>query len=75
LDPYRSVTPPRSWLNAGSAPKNDSGVRWESVLDSCIEIRYGKSDNARRSIPISNRVGTPAKANAVTGGKPNGIPG
>src|SRR5258706_5100374 len=29
---------------------------WEDVRDGCIEIQYGKTDNARRRIPFSQRV-------------------
>src|SRR5439155_6357295 len=31
-------------------------LRWESVRDGCLEVQYGKTDNARRRIPMSQRV-------------------
>jgi integrase len=31
-------------------------LKWENIRDGCIEIQYGKTDNARRRLPLSPRV-------------------
>jgi hypothetical protein len=31
-------------------------MKWGNIRDGCIEIEYGKTDNARRRIPLSQRV-------------------
>ena len=40
----------------GLRPEECFRLKWESVLDGYIEIQYGKTDNARRRIPMSRRV-------------------
>ena len=43
-------------LDCGMRPEECFRLKWESVLDGYIEIQYGKTDNARRRIPVSPRV-------------------
>ena len=43
-------------LDCGLRPEECFRLRTESVRDGRIEIQYGKSDNARRRIPMSARV-------------------
>jgi integrase len=43
-------------LDCGLRPEECFRLKWENVRDGCIEIEYGKTDNARRRIPISQRV-------------------
>jgi len=43
-------------LDCGLRPEECFRLKWESVRDGCIEIQYGKTDNARRRIPFSKRV-------------------
>ena len=43
-------------LDCGLRPEECFRLKWESVRDGCIEIQYGKTDNARRRIPASKRV-------------------
>lgn len=56
LDPYRLRDAATILIECGLRPEECFRLRWESVQDNCIEIRYGKTDNARRRIPTSNRV-------------------
>ncbi len=44
-------------LDCGLRPEECFRLRWENVRDGSIEIQYGKTDNARRRIPVSQRVG------------------
>jgi integrase len=43
-------------IDCGLRPEECFRLKWESVRDGCIEIQYGKTDNARRRIPMSQRV-------------------
>lgn len=43
-------------IDCGLRPEECFRLRWESIGESGIEIRYGKTDNARRRIPVSQRV-------------------
>jgi len=43
-------------LDCGLRPEECFRLRWENIRDGVIEIHYGKTDNARRRIPVSNRV-------------------
>jgi integrase len=43
-------------LDCGLRPEECFRLKWENIRDGCIEIQYGKTDNARRRIPISQRV-------------------
>jgi integrase len=43
-------------LDCGLRPEECFRLRWESIRDGSIEIQYGKTDNARRRIPMSRRV-------------------
>jgi integrase len=42
-------------IDCGLRPEECFRLRWESVGETGIEIRYGKTDNARRRIPLSQR--------------------
>lgn len=43
-------------IDCGLRPEECFRLKWESVREGCIEIQYGKTDNARRRIPMSQRV-------------------
>jgi integrase len=43
-------------IDCGLRPEECFRLKWESVRDGSIEIQYGKTDNARRRIPMSMRV-------------------
>jgi len=43
-------------IDCGLRPEECFRLKWESVRDGSIEIQYGKTDNARRRIPMSQRV-------------------
>jgi integrase len=43
-------------LDYGLRPEECFRLEWSSVRDGLIEIQYGKTDNARRRIPMSQRV-------------------
>ena len=43
-------------VDCGLRPEECFRLKWESVRDGSIEIQYGKTDNARRRIPVSPRV-------------------
>jgi integrase len=43
-------------LDCGLRPEECFRLRWPSVRDGDVEIQYGKTDNARRRIPMSQRV-------------------
>jgi integrase len=43
-------------IDCGLRPEECFRLKWENVRDGCIEIQYGKTDNARRRIPMSHRV-------------------
>jgi integrase len=43
-------------VDCGLRPEECFRLKWESVRDGNIEIQYGKTDNARRRIPVSQRV-------------------
>ena len=43
-------------LDCGLRPEECLRLRWENVRGGCIEIQYGKTDNARRRVPVSPRV-------------------
>jgi integrase len=45
-------------LDCGVRPEECFRLRAESVVDGRLEIRYGKTDNARRRIPMTARVQT-----------------
>src|SRR5258707_8519246 len=42
-------------LDCGLRPEECFRLKWENVRDGQIEIQYGKTDNARRRIPLSAR--------------------
>ena len=44
-------------VDCGLRPEECFRLKWENVRDGFIEIQYGKTDNARRRIPASKRVG------------------
>jgi integrase len=46
----------QSLLDCGLRPEECFRLRPENVRDGVIEIQYGKTDNARRRIPITPRV-------------------
>src|SRR5262249_10187003 len=43
-------------LDCGLRPEECFRLKWENTRDGYIEIHYGKTDNARRRIPVSQRV-------------------
>ena len=43
-------------LDCGLRPEECFRLKWESMRDGNIEIQYGKTENARRRIPMSQRV-------------------
>ena len=43
-------------LDCGIRPDECFRLRWENVQGDMIEITYGKTDNARRRVPLSQRV-------------------
>ena len=43
-------------IDCGLRPEECFRLKWESVREGSIEIQYGKTDNARRRIPMSQRV-------------------
>ena len=43
-------------IDCGLRPEECFRLQWSSVRDGQIEIQYGKTDNARRHIPVSQRV-------------------
>ncbi len=43
-------------LDCGLRPEEGFRLRWENVRDGGIEIHYGKTESARRHIPVSQRV-------------------
>jgi integrase len=43
-------------IDCGLRPEECFRLQWSSVRDGQIEIQYGKTDNARRHIPVSHRV-------------------
>lgn len=43
-------------LDCGLRPEECFRLEWANVHDGLIEIQYGKTDNARRRIPMSQRV-------------------
>src|SRR5215467_5498074 len=43
-------------LDCGLRPEECFRLQWPSVHDGVIEIQYGKTDNARRRIPVTQRV-------------------
>jgi integrase len=42
-------------LDCGTRPEECFRLRWENVPGDVIEITYGKTDNARRRVPLSQR--------------------
>jgi integrase len=43
-------------LDCGLRPEECYRLRWEYVRDNAVHVPFGKTANARRSIPLSNRV-------------------
>jgi len=43
-------------IDCGIRPEECFRLRWEHCQNDTIEITYGKTDNARRRIPLSQRV-------------------
>jgi integrase len=43
-------------IDCGLRPEECFRLQWCSIRDGQIEIQYGKTDNARRHIPVSQRV-------------------
>jgi integrase len=43
-------------LDCGLRPEECFRLQWANVHDGVVEIQYGKTDNARRRIPMSQRV-------------------
>lgn len=43
-------------LDCGLRPEECFRLRWENIGDGYIEIQYGKTDNARRRVPVSPRI-------------------
>jgi integrase len=43
-------------LDCALRPEECFRLRWENVRDGVLEIHYGKTENSRRRIPLSNRV-------------------
>jgi integrase len=43
-------------LDCGLRPEECFRLKWENVRDGSIEIQFGKTDNARRRIPVTQRV-------------------
>lgn len=43
-------------LDCGIRPDECFRLRWENIQGDMIEITYGKTDNARRRVPLSQRV-------------------
>jgi integrase len=43
-------------IDCGLRPEECFRLQWSSARDGQIEIQYGKTDNARRHIPVSQRV-------------------
>ncbi len=43
-------------LDCALRPEECFRLQWSSVQDGLIEIQYGKTDNARRRIPVTDRV-------------------
>ena len=55
-DPFLLRDIPTILLDCGIRPEECFRLRWENVQNDTIEITYGKTDNARRRIPLSKRV-------------------
>ena len=45
-------------LDCALRPEECFRLKWENIRDGMVEIHYGKTDNARRRIPLSQRAGT-----------------
>jgi integrase len=43
-------------IDCGLRPEECFRLKWESVRDGFVEIQYGKTENARRRIPVTPRV-------------------
>ena len=43
-------------LNCGLRPDECFRLRWENVRDGALHVPYGKTENARRTIPVTPRV-------------------
>jgi len=55
-DSYRLRDVATILIDCGLRPEECFRLQWSSIRDGQIEIQYGKTDNARRHIPISGRV-------------------
>jgi integrase len=55
-DPFRLRDVATILLDCGIRPEECFRLRWEQCQNDTIEITYGKTDNARRRIPLSQRV-------------------
>lgn len=54
-------------LDCGLRPEECFRLQWSNVRDGLIEIQYGKTDNARRQIPTSQRVAAIVEMRQATG--------
>jgi integrase len=55
-DPFMLLDVATILLDCGIRPEECFRLRWENCQNDTIEITYGKTDNARRRIPLSQRV-------------------
>jgi integrase len=54
-DPYRLRDVATVLLDCGLRPEECYRLRWEHVRDNTLHVPFGKTANARRSIPLTNR--------------------
>lgn len=57
-------------LDCGLRPEECFRLQWANVHDGLIEIQYGKTDNARRRIPLSQRAAAVLEMRKTESGSP-----
>ena len=57
-------------LDCGLRPEECFRLQWANVHDGLIEIQYGKTDNARRRIPVTQRVAAVLEMRKTDNGSP-----
>ncbi len=55
-DPFRMRDVASVLLDCGLRPEECHRLEWEQIRDGAMHIPFGKTANARRSIPLTNRV-------------------
>jgi integrase len=55
-DPFRMRDVASILLDCGLRPEECYRLEWEQIRDGAMHIPFGKTENARRSIPLANRV-------------------